>query len=231
MRSGLLIAHPDDEAWAFTAPLLAFDAPIAVYCATKGDAGSDLSGSELRGSSLGEARWGELMRSLDAIVGEGNYTVDGGEFGDGRTVDSPDELRKRVDAWADRHALDRIVTWGPAGGYGHVDHIACFESAMDVARARGVECWGAVLPSIPAQALYRALRRRFRLPIVAEDFDERLHRERIDVALPVDRDAKARAIRAHRTQLGDRPADSFVYPALTRVLLDEERFMVFNPTP
>lgn len=231
MTTGVLIAHPDDEAWAFTSILreAALHGVVQVMCTTRGEAGADFSGRRLRGSDLGAVRELELRRSLDVICGAERWSLTFADILDASGSQHQEALNEKVLLWASTHRLTKLFTWGLAGGYGHVDHVACFRAACATVAKTNSTLWGAVLEKEPAERLYEFLRARVRIPILSDDFKEQLTLERVDRELHVDSSLKLDALRCHETQVGNRPAEDFVRRELTEPLLKRETFMRVEP--
>lgn len=228
MRTGVLIAHPDDEAWAFSSAWSADDSPVALLCTTRGEAGADFSGQRRRAQALSLERTRELAASVATLDGDqGRTAIEHLDLPDGRSASSPARLVEGVGAWVEAHRLERVLTWGPAGGYGHIDHVACFDAARALQMTLGVELWTAVFPAAEARALYERLRKVVRAPILIQDFDAAREAERIDRRLAVHAPTKARALEDHRTQLGSRRPEDFVFSPLNEHLFIQEDFMVW----
>src|SRR5262245_52436012 len=114
-------AHPDDEAFLSAGLILDYTARgdrVVVITATLGERGTDdpVSWPPQR---LGELRHDELRRSL-ATLGVDEYRLLGFEDGTCHTVDGTDAIARHI---VDIEP-DVIVTFGPDGMTGHLDHCA-----------------------------------------------------------------------------------------------------------
>ena len=122
-----IVAHPDDE--VFFAPALANaaanGAKVTVVYATSGDAGPGVSDFE-KGADLAAARTKEARCSSRALGLQEPVFL---EYGDGTLGDQAQSrdgpaspLEAGLRALIAEHKPVTIITWGPDGGYGHVDH-------------------------------------------------------------------------------------------------------------
>ena len=123
----VILAHPDDE--VFIAPALADaaadGATVTVVYATRGDAGPGVS-DFAKGPALAAAREQEARCASEALglaepvfldYGDGTLTTQAQDAGSGESA-LESELRTLIAQYRPM----TIVTWGPAGGYGHADH-------------------------------------------------------------------------------------------------------------
>jgi LmbE family N-acetylglucosaminyl deacetylase len=116
--------HPDDEAFLAAGLMMrAVDAGHRVTCvtATKGEAGfpADDPRSEIERMAVREA---ELANCL-SLMGVTDHRFLG--YGDGRCGEVPDEeAASTLAAIIDEVRPDTVLSFGPDGGTGHVDHIA-----------------------------------------------------------------------------------------------------------
>lgn len=122
-----VFAHPDDE--VFVAPMLAAmareGAAVSVVYATSGDVGPGVSNFSV-GADLAAAREAEARCSADALgvhqtvflrLGDGTLGV-----GASKPGSAARRLAAGLDAILQEGDYDRVITWGPDGGYGHSDH-------------------------------------------------------------------------------------------------------------
>ena len=118
-----IFAHADDE--LFVAPVLSSYAKegYTVYwaIATKGEQGVRPHAGIPKGDSLAKVRMNEAICVSKALginspifLGMNDGTLD---------VDFTGEtLHKKVDSIIKQYKPNILITWGPDGGYGHVDH-------------------------------------------------------------------------------------------------------------
>ncbi len=235
-----VFAHPDDEAYA-AGGLLAYcaakGAMVEVLCATRGEAGAAWEPSMIGAKGLAALRTMELTRACAALgVGEPRFLAwpDGGIPAMSLAVRG-----EAIAAHLERLAPQVVVTLGRDGAYGHADHVA----VTDAVGAAVASC-GSVVRLLHCQfprglfAPVHAAMRRLGVALAdgvgtgALGIDpDRVHLRLPLDALPDARQAKLRAIAAHRSQ---RPSDdprSFLRPGLIDPLLDEEWYTVAAGPP
>jgi len=129
-----VFAHPDDETTC--AGVLARAAAggweVRVIFATSGDAGSDVSGRNLKGAVLGKEREREGACSL-ATLGVKRPPIWLG-FGDGTLARARLQVKERLANELGGLKPDVIVSFGPEGITGHADHIAVGKATDEAAR-------------------------------------------------------------------------------------------------
>jgi LmbE family N-acetylglucosaminyl deacetylase len=142
----LVVAHPDDETFgcgSVIADAAAGGADVTVCCASRGEAGELVPGSELGGGTLADLRVREL-HDAGSVLGARHFElldfVDSGMDGEASTdtlvgaplesvVDAVSEVIERVDP-------DVVVTLDPTGGDGHRDHVRVAEATTEAVRRR-----------------------------------------------------------------------------------------------
>lgn len=116
-------AHPDDEAYLMAGVMaLAADAGQRVTCltATLGDAGETADAGRWPRERLREVRRDELHACLEVLGVEEHTSL---EMPDGRLADLDAGLAMaRLVEEIDRVQPDTIITFGPDGMTGHLDH-------------------------------------------------------------------------------------------------------------
>lgn len=225
-------AHPDDEAFGCAgsiALLTGRGVPVVLVCATRGEAGEISDPRLATRATIGAVREAELRAAM-AVVGVADIRLLGyRDSGMAGTAENDDprafvnapaaEVVAQIAAQIRAIRPAAIVTFGPDGIYGHPDHlfvhraaVAAVEAAADPAQPTGLgEPWR-------AQALYYGAVPRERLEAMAQRSDGPFRHlsaeERAQLGTPeaeidtvVDvaelRETKERAIRAHRTQVGE----------------------------
>ena len=205
-----VVAHPDDEAWAMGGTLArcaSEGAQVRVLCMTRGEAGAAVD------------RSAELAASC-ALLGASHVLLD---LPDGALGTFPvDQGLAAVRAQVDAFAPDAVLTLGPDGAYGHLDHIA-LTGWVDRCGARVLH---AVFPPGLLHPVWRGLRRA-RFPGVRPgmdptDFGSAWWDLEIDVSAHLD--ARRAAIAAHASQLRGRSPDDFLRPGLLAALGPIERW-------
>jgi LmbE family N-acetylglucosaminyl deacetylase len=126
-----VFAHPDDETFGAAGTIRrATNAgcPVAVVCATRGEAGEIADPSLATKDTLGSVRAGELRRAMAAV---GAADVRFLDYRDGRLPEaSPEEAVTKIVRHLREFKPDVVVTFAANGGYGHVDHMAIHHLAL-----------------------------------------------------------------------------------------------------
>jgi N-acetyl-1-D-myo-inositol-2-amino-2-deoxy-alpha-D-glucopyranoside deacetylase len=217
-----VFAHPDDEVLcgAGTLALCAARGPVTLVCATRGEHGPIAEASLATRENLPVIRERELRASCAAlgvhdvrILGLPDAGVAWAGY-DGATLNQlvaiVRELRPRA-----------LITFGPDGLYGHSDHVAIGELAMEARHAaadpqyssdgsgrashRIPRAYFPVLSADFVTSLLAALSERglranmWSLQPAAFEVQESAITARVDVSSVLER--KQRAIQCHRTQL------------------------------
>jgi len=228
----LIFAHPDDESFGCAGVMAAATErgiPVALISATRGEAGKtgipEIDSPEI----LGVVREQEL-RAAGAAVGVGDVRFlgyrDSGMAGT-RENDDPrafarapeEEVVAKLVSHIRAVRPATILTFGPEGIYGHPDHLAAHRAAVAAVRAAGDPAY---LPPIGApwrpRALYFTAVPRERMLAMLDrpngplqdlppEQREKIGTPRDEITTVVDvspyREAKLRALAAHRTQMGD----------------------------
>lgn len=218
---GTILAHPDDETFGVGGTLIRYASEgIAVHslCLTQGEQGSagDPGAPLVPRELLGPTRAAEVTEA-GRRMGLASVSVLG--YPDSALAGaSEDAVVRDVVTWLRRVRPDVVITWGPDGGYGHPDHIACGERAlraMEVARSTALPELG---PPFAVRRCYRfviAVGAMDKMPLIYPEFDAYIRTlavrpERwtlgrlgahIDVRPYLER--KVHAMEAHRTQAPD----------------------------
>ena len=191
-----LHAHPDDEALLTSGTLARASAEghrVVVVTATDGDLG--LTSAQFAGDEgvLGATRLGELTRSCAAIGAHRVEWLGYADSGMGPGIDpdpagrtrfvraDADEAAERLAAILREEAADVLITYDPAGGYGHRDHVRAHDVGYRAAALAGTPT--VLEATIPRDLLVRAI-----------DLTARVH----PFPLAFDRDAFTHAFSARR---------------------------------
>ena len=137
-----ILAHPDDE--LFFAPALAQatreGAILTLVYATSGDQGPGVTDME-RGLELAARREGEAFCAADALDATVTIFLRHGDGTLGVTAHHPESsaqiLKQDLAEILSSDSYDRIITWGPDGGYGHADHRMVSALTAQVVQAMG----------------------------------------------------------------------------------------------
>lgn len=120
-----VFAHPDDEAVSNISPLLAKYAreghSVYLVIATKGEQGIAKHANIPAGDSLAKVRAGEAACACEKLDIQTPILLG---MGDGTLAKSftGQPLHVKLDSIFNLYKPDIVITWGPDGGYGHMDH-------------------------------------------------------------------------------------------------------------
>jgi len=225
-----IVAHPDDEAWALGGTLAgcaAYDAEVHVLFATRGEAGTDVTGEVASGEPLAALR----SREAEASCKELGATAHFGDLPDSGLADCRAAGISLVSHCITALQPHVVLTLGPDGGYGNVDHLAVTDWCVEAvgASADSPRLLLAALPQGLLQPVWRKFRNAgfawVRPGMTVADFG--VAREAADLHLDVSlwSDRKRAALGAHASQFrGDDP-DAFLEQGLLTALQDEECFV------
>ncbi len=120
-----IFAHADDEAVSNVTPLLTKYAQeghtVYLVLATKGELGTSKHANIPAGDTLAVARAGEAACACEKLGIQPPLLLG---LGDGSLAKdfTGNPLRVRLDSIFKLYKPDIVITWGPDGGYGHMDH-------------------------------------------------------------------------------------------------------------
>ena len=137
-----ILAHPDDETFGTGGTLIRYvEQGVAVHslCLTEGEQG--WAGGEgvplVPREHVGAARALELAEA-GRRMGLASTTCL--RYPDGGLASAnPDHVVRDIVRWIRQVRPDVVITWGPDGGYGHPDHIAAGERALQAIDLAGIE--------------------------------------------------------------------------------------------
>ena len=220
----LLLAHPDDESFMAGGTIRALadrGVRVALVCATRGQLGSAGDPPLCPRDELAALRERELHAAC-AILGVAHVEVLG--YHDQQLASAPpNEIRAALVRALRRERPRVVITFDPNGVNGHADHCAISRFALDAVTAAADDRW---LPEAgPAHRVARVV-----WPSPVFPWDE----WRPDVLASIGgvdfvvdtartRDAKAAALRAHRTQHKSVESRWFA-PAESEGILSTETF-------
>lgn len=211
-------AHPDDEALLTSGTLAKAAAAghrVVVVTATDGDLG--LTRSDLR-EGLGQRRLHELRRSAAALGVQRVEWLGYADSGMGPDIPADpadrqrfiradvDDAAERLAAIAREEAADVLITYDPAGGYGHRDHVRAHDVGYRAAQLAGTPT--VLEATIPRDLLCRALDVAQRVYPFPPAFDraafDRSYSTRDEITHRIDVHrhvgAKRESMRAHASQ-------------------------------
>jgi LmbE family N-acetylglucosaminyl deacetylase len=244
-----IFAHPDDETFGMAGTLRRVTSaghPVAVVCATRGEAGEIADPSLATKETLGAVREGELRHAMASVGVENVRFLD---YIDGRLPDAnPNEVVAKIVHHIREFRPDVVVTFAANGGYGHVDHMAIHRLTLAALNAAADSERVSDQPPHRIKKLYYAGFSRERMVKMREEaaregrdytpggnaatipFEEMGTPEAdITTRIMLSDDefaAKLQAVRAHATQL---PANSpwmWLEPDALRALMANETFQL-----
>ena len=138
-----VLAHPDDESFGTGGTLALYarrGVEVHLVCATRGEAG-EVEAQHLEGhDSVAGLREQELRCAADVLSLAGVHFL---EYRDSGMPGSPDnqhpqalvnapqeEVARRVATWIRQLQPQVVITFDPAGGYRHPDHIAIHQATV-----------------------------------------------------------------------------------------------------
>ena len=197
----LILSHPDDESFVaagLTRRYVERGAEVVLVTATRGDAGRMGDPPLCDRDALPALREAELREAADLLGIADIHVLD---YQDTRLSEAPiDRIRGELVALI-RHCRPHVViTFDPNGMNGHSDHVAISRFTMDAVAAAADSRWVAE-PTTP----HRVQRLLWTAPIlpweVTRPPDLQLE-PGVDFTIDVTpyRNAKAQALRAHRSQ-------------------------------
>lgn len=221
-----LFAHPDDEAYGAAGTLGACARRghrVVVVAATRGEKGLDQTGTTTTPAQLADLRSRELAASCRLLGAEPPRFLD---LPDGDVSAHAERGRARLRALVTELEPDVLITHGPDGAYGHVDHIACMRMADGMAVER-------VLHVAFAPGVFGSVRKALRrvVPELIADADSTDRRFDLEVNLTDEGRQKVEAMSQHRSQLSGGDPFSFLRPGLISQLLETERFRLAAGKP
>jgi N-acetylglucosamine malate deacetylase 2 len=230
LRLLFIYAHPDDETFGAAGIARMYadrGAEIALVTATRGDAGGAGEPPICSREELPARREGEL-RDAAKILGIGHVTVL--DYFDKHLAEAPpDKIRRELVSAICRHRPQIIVTFDPHGANLHPDHIAISRFASDAIAAAGDPRWYAGAGD--AHAVQRLLWTSPVMPWDVAKSPDLAKEPGVDFLIDISthRDAKAAALRAHRTQHVSINRHFFDLPDVDKILSIETFRQGFGP--
>ncbi len=221
-------AHPDDETFGVAGTIALLrqrNVPVALICATRGEAGAISDASLSTQEMLGQVRERELRTAMDLLGVADIRLLDYRDSGMEGTPEN-DDPRCLVQAPIEQVAAKiatiirelkpaAVVTFGPDGVYGHPDHIAIHHSAtraVHLAAEPGTSGAAWQTPRLYYQTtsrermIARAAHRKGPFTHMSDERIAQLGTRRAEISFALDVSSvvtdKETAMRAHRTQIG-----------------------------
>jgi LmbE family N-acetylglucosaminyl deacetylase len=230
LRLLFIYAHPDDESFAVAGIAKMYaekGAEIALVTATRGDAGRAGEPALCSRDELPARRETEL-REAAQILGIGHVTVL--HYLDKHLAEAPSvKIRQELVEAIRRHRPQVVVTFDPDGVNQHPDHIAISRFASDAVAAAADPRW---YPGTGhAHAVQRLLWTSPVLPWDVAKSPNLADEPGVDFLVDITpyREAKAAALRAHRTQHVSIDRHFFHLPDVEKILSLETFRQAFGP--
>lgn len=237
----VVLAHPDDETFGCGGVLARYAAEgvrVSLICATRGEAGEIRDPSLATRGNLAQVRERELRAACEVLGVEDLYVFGYRDSGMKGAPDNqhpealcqarPSEVAGKIVEIIRSLGPQVVVTFDPTGGYGHPDHIAIHNAAVEAFGAAGdasrfpEQLGDGLEPHRPRKLYYaafpRSLAREFRDAVRAAGIDSDfgdmdpeqmgVPDEQITTVVDVGKygGRKEQAARCHRTQVqGDDP--------------------------
>ena len=226
----LIFAHPDDESF-IAAGLVRGQvdrgARTALVTATRGDAGRVGEPPLCDRAELPAVREAELRRAA-AVLGISDVQLL--DYRDKHLAEAPaNAMREALARRIRRHRPHVAISFDPNGMNGHPDHVAIARFTIDAAAAAADPRWMAA-----AGRPYRVPRLLWTTPVLPWEVTRPRHLDRepgVDFVVDVSaqREAKAAALRAHRTQHVPIDRCFFSKPDVDRILNVEAFRQAWGP--
>ncbi len=191
----VVTAHPDDEAFLAAGTirqLVERGAEVRLVCMTQGERGR--AWTSLTGSALGQVREQEL-RTAAALMGVRQVEVLG--FADGMLATAGALLTGILGLAFEKFSPELVITFGPDGYTGHSDHCVLHQAVLGVATQSSIPMAFFTHPPEPWRKEVREVLSRKRIHGV---YQTSVTEPEIAHVVPVDREQKLLALRAHQTQ-------------------------------
>ena len=226
-----IYAHPDDESFGVAGLSRLYadqGAEIVLVTATRGDAGRAGEPPLCSRAELPARREAEL-REAARILGIGRVTVL--DYLDKHLADAPsDKIRRELVQAIRTHRPHIVITFDPDGANRHPDHVAISRFAGDAIAAAADPRW---YPDVgEPHGVQRLLWTTPVLPWDAPKSPDLAKEPGVDFVIDVSkyRDAKAAALRAHRTQHVSINRHFFHLSDVGKILSVETFRQAFGPT-
>ena len=232
MPSRLLFiyAHPDDESFGVAGVTRMYadeGAHIALVTATRGDAGRAGEPPICSREDLPARRESELLEAA-RILGIGDVNVL--DYFDKHLAEAPSgKIRRELVASIRRHRPQIVITFDPDGANLHPDHVAISRFTIDAVTAAADPRWYS--DAGEAHGVQRLLWTSPVMPWDAPNSADLAKEPGVDFVIDISAhsEAKAAALRAHRTQHVSIDRHFFHLPHIEKILRVETFRQCFGP--
>ena len=218
----LLTAHPDDESYLAAGTIYENSrrgGQAFLVCATSGGKGSSHLRRPLNAKALKLLRQRELRRAAKYL---GVDTVMILKFPDGKLSTRETTLFETSLRVAQKLRPKYILSFGPDGITGHLDHIAAGRVARKIAKRLSVPFYAFALPPKFAKNAQKWLVSRRKKGSYAKG---KLKFGKPDTAVKISRQVKQKALRFHASQMEGKKLFSGYPDYAVRALLSHEYFV------
>ncbi len=194
----VLVAHPDDESFAAAGTIhknREAGGKNAIICVTRGERGKSHLARPHTSRELKAIRSKELEAAARFLKVMELRILD---FPDGRVTENKNKIYERCLPLARCLKPDVILSFGPDGISGHLDHIAVGSVAKKIARDLKVP-FIAFAASPHLVKNFRSLEQRRKFGVYSKSVRHAAH----DLKIAVNSKIKSKTLRFHRSQIGD----------------------------
>ncbi len=193
----VITAHPDDESYVMAGTLVAnahAGGQALLVCATRGEKGTAHLPRRIPAESLAKRRLRELQKACKALAVRQHCVC---QVPDGRLQQHRGQFTQAILRASKNFGADMVVSFGPCGITGHVDHIAAGKIGRTIARKLQVPFAAAVLsPTLQRAAKHFLASRRYN--------PHYLSTSRFvmpNLTIRINANAKRRALQCHASQM------------------------------
>lgn len=222
-RIVVIIAHPDDESFGAAGTIYAnrkAGGESAIICATRGERGKSHLRRQIDARELKVIRTKELKRA-SRFLGVRNLRIL--DFPDGKVKENKRKIYKKALLFTRRFEPDAILSFGPDGISGHLDHIAIGEISKRIAKDLSVHFYAfAAPPQLVRNIEQFKERRKFGV------YSKIIRRLKPNLRIAVNSEVKIKTLRFHKSQFSEKDfSDSKMKKLMKKIL----KFEYFTRSP
>lgn len=156
----IFTAHPDDEAFLVAGTIWENKqrgGKALVICATAGEKGLSHLTKKVSHEKLKQIRKKELVELCKFIGVDKLHILN---FHDAKLTEEKKKLTKKFTAYISKYCPDCILSFGPDGISGHLDHVCCGDIARKAAKENNIKFLAFCSPPLTKHAQDWLLKRR-----------------------------------------------------------------------
>ena len=222
----VVTGHPDDESYlaAGTLSLLSqCGCRVDLFCATNGEKGASHMKRPVTLPELSQIRAQELRRAC-GILRIHNVVFGNVPDGELHKVKNKNAIAKKISAFAKLYRPNTIMSFGPDGVTGHLDHIIMGKLAKQVAKKNKLCFVAFALPPKASQRAHEWLISRRRNPHYISP--KKIWYQIPTIKVLIDQKIKRKALLAHKSQLDGKDVFTGFPRFVARELLKAEYFVL-----